>query len=486
MMRYEQQQNIGFRYAVDLLEPSSPYGRARVAALRFFSPDERPELERQLGNVYKTLFHLEPLGAEYEKLALYMMPLKDIRRSVEACREAALSETELFELKRFCLQSGLIAPVFERVKKESGLAGIGIAAQEDALRLLDPENTRSASFYLPDTSSQALHAIRRNKSAVEEKLRRTDGREERAALLAERSEITAAEDAEEIRLRARICESLQPFINGLLACMDGIADFDFTLARAKLAKAYGACEVEFTENDVAFTDMLNPRVADALGAGGGSFTPVSIEAGPGAALITGANMGGKSVALKTLALNALLVKAGLLPFAGKARLPLFEGIYLVAEDREDVSRGLSSFGAEIAQFNEALSSALSSKRVCLLLFDEFARGTNPEEGALIVRAVTRRLNSLPHVSVLTTHYDGVAEFAGIHYEVAGLRDMDMAAVAREIAANREHGAQAIAKHMNYGLYRAEGKECVPRDARNICMLLGMDEEILKDIFKPNA
>ncbi|HOG00142.1 MAG TPA: hypothetical protein PKW29_03445 [Clostridia bacterium] len=480
-MRHEFERNIGFRYAIDLLEPASPYGRAKIAGLRFFSPDERPELERQLQNVVRTLHHLAPLAPEYEKISLYMMPLKDIRRSVEMCREAALSETELFELKRFCLQSVLISPVFARIRDASGIEGIDIRAQEEALGLLDPENARAATFFLPDASSKALLAIRKEKRALEEKLRRAADRDERARLMAERAAVAAREDVEENRLRAEICEGLRPHIDGILRCMDGIANFDFTLARAKLAAAYGGCAVEFSRNEVEFVDMRNPRVADALKERGGSFTPVSISAGPGAALITGANMGGKSVALKTLALNALLVKAGLLPFAKSARLPLFEEIFLVAEDGEDVGRGLSSFGAEIVRFNEMLSRALRAKGVCLLLLDEFARGTNPEEGALIARAVTRRLNGLPHVGVLTTHYDGVARYAKLHYEVAGLRDMDVAAVAREIAANRGDGVRVIARHMNYGLYRAQGRESCPRDARNVCMLLGMDAEILKDI-----
>ena len=481
MMRYDQQQNIGFRHALDLLEPSSPYGRAKITGLHFFSQNEKEELARQLDNVYKTLNHLDDLGAAYEKLALYMMPLKDIRRSVEVCREAELSETELFELKRFCLQSELLAPVFETIRAESGIEGIQIAAQSEARAILDPENTRAATFYLPDTSSRALLAIRKEKRALEEAMRRAETKQERAAHMAERSAAAAREDEEESRIRAAICERLRPLIDDLIACMDAIADFDFTLARAKLARRYGGCSVAFTENTLSFDGMINPRVADSLKERERSFTPVSIEAGAGAAVITGANMGGKSVALKTLALNALLVKAGMLPFAKKARLPLFDGIFIVAEDREDIERGLSSFGAEIAQFNETLTAAQSSKGVCLILLDEFARGTNPEEGAMIARAVTRRLNKLPHISVLTTHYDGVAAYGNVHYEVVGLRDMDMETVAHEIAMSRENGADVIAAHMNYGLYRAEGQESCPRDARNICRLLDMDADILKDL-----
>ena len=74
----------------------------------------------------------------------------------------------------------------------------------------------------------------------------------------------------------------------------------------------------------------------------------------------------------------MLVKAGMLPFAKKAKLPLFGGIFIVSEDLEDIDRGLSSFGAEIVQFNETIAQAAETKGISLILLDEFARGTNPE------------------------------------------------------------------------------------------------------------
>jgi len=62
-------------------------------------------------------------------------------------------------------------------------------------------------------------------------------------------------------------------------------------------------------------DMINPQIADVLEEKGKRFTPVSIALEKGATVITGANMGGKSVALKTIALNILLTQCG---FEGEA------------------------------------------------------------------------------------------------------------------------------------------------------------------------
>lgn len=487
-LNFAQQENIGFRYVVDALRCDSPYGDARVRRLRFYASDEAEALLADLRNVCAVMDTLEPCAAEYGRIERLMMQLKDIRRSVERCAEGPLNEVELFELKRFLLQSELIAPVFTRINEEARLNGIEICAQSEALALLDLDGQHAATFFIPDAYSQALRAARREKRLVEEELRRAKTETERAPLMATRARLAVAEDEEERAVRAALSEGLKPFLPGILACMDAIGAFDFTLARARLARRYGGVMPELTDGTLEMEDMVNPRIADALTERKRVFTPVSIAAGKGATVITGANMGGKSVALKTIALNAFALSAGILPFAKRARLPLFDGVHVVSEDLENVDRGLSSFGAEIVRFNEVLaecglgSGGEKPEGLHMILLDEFARGTNPEEGAMIVRAVTRYLNRQGAVSVLTTHYDGVAQEASLHYEVVGLRDMDTDRVKGEIAlASPEQGADVIAAHMNYGLYRVTREQGCPRDALNICRLLSLTDEILCDI-----
>ena len=486
-LNFAQQENIGFRYVVDALRCDSPYGDARVRKLRFYASHEKDALLEDLGNVCTVMDTFEECAAEYGRIERLMMQLKDIRRSVERCAEGPLNEVELFEVKRFLLQTELIAPVFAQINAKAQLSGIEIIAQSEALKLLDLDGQHAATFFIPDAYSQVLRAARKEKRLVEEELRRAKTEAERAPLMAERARLAAAEDEEERVVRAALSEALRPFLPGILACMDALGMFDFTLARARLARRYGGVMPELTDGALDMQDMVNPRIVDALTERKRTFTPVSIEAGKGATVITGANMGGKSVALKTIALNAFALSAGILPFAKRARMPLFDGVHIVSEDLENVDRGLSSFGAEIVRFNEVLSdcglgSGKKPEGLHMILLDEFARGTNPEEGAMIVRAVTRYLNRQDAVTVLTTHYDGVAQEASLHYEVVGLRDMDTARVKGEIAlASPEAGADVIAAHMNYGLYRVEREQGCPRDALNICRLLSLTEEILSDI-----
>jgi len=82
------------------------------------------------------------------------------------------------------------------------------------------------------------------------------------------------------------------------------------------------------------------------------YTPISIRLNIGTTMITGANMGGKSVALKTIAENVLLFQMGFFVFAKYASIPLLDFIFFVSDDVQDISKGLSTFGAEIIKLKE--------------------------------------------------------------------------------------------------------------------------------------
>lgn len=476
-LSYEQRADIGFEYVRGLLTVFSPYGAKLVRHLRFFGADERGALERELDNVERVINTLDDFSEDYETLAHLFSQLKDIRHSIRRCERGVLSEVELFEIRQFLLQLSHIAPAFERINAAAGFAGISIAAVPEALQKLGMDGLESAGFYIDDGASPALKEVRLEKRALEARIRAASGLE-RDALLRERALLAAREDEEETQVRALLSERLRPYAYELLENADAIGLFDFTVARARLARAHGAVKPELCDEGIAVSDMVNPRVADARKKKGKAFTPISMELSRGATVVTGANMGGKSVALKTLALTVFFVHAGIFPFAKSVKTQLFDRVLLLFEDLESAEKGLSSFGAEIVRLNEMLHACDENS---LLLIDELARGTNPYEGAQIVRAVVKRLNALPSVSVLSTHYDHVAEYAGAHYQVKGLRGADMDAVKKEIAAIPGGGVEAVARHMNYGLVRAQKDNPCPRDALNVCRLLGLDAAVMEEI-----
>ena len=442
-LTFTQKENIGFRYVLDSLFPSSPYGQERLRDLTPMGPPQRQEILRQLHNVH-ALTQAEEHRRTLQQLLRVFMGLKMVRPTAKKCLETPLNVIELFELKRFLLQSQEMLPLFAQLQAALNLEGICFADTQQALDILDPDHSRVASFYIADSISPQLEAVRQKKRALEAQLRTAPSPQ----LQLERTELVALEEAEEQRIHHQMSQALQPHIPAILANMEAIADLDLTAEKARIAQLYGASYPELTSRELELTDMRNPRIVDLLQAQGKSFAPISIGMHPGTTVITGANMGGKSVALKTIALNILLVHCGFFPFASAAKIPLFDGMHIISEDLESVDQGLSSFGGEMVRFNAMVQNLEQGFHFVLL--DEFARGTNPREGAAIVRSVTRYLNEKNAISVLATHYDHVAEVAVAHYQVAGLKDLDWEGLRKKLQGIPAAECPGyIATYMNY-------------------------------------
>jgi len=126
-------------------------------------------------------------------------------------------------------------------------------------------------------------------------------------------------------------------------------------------------------------------------------------------VLTGPNAGGKTVAMKTIGLCALLVRAGcFVPAAAGSRLDLFDPILADIGDMQTVHEGLSSFSAHLTTLREMLARA---GRGSLLLLDEIAAGTDPAQGGALARAVVERLADDGARVVATTHYTQVKSMA---------------------------------------------------------------------------
>jgi Mismatch repair ATPase (MutS family) len=476
-LTYAQLSHIGFRFALDALEPCSAYGRTALRKLEPFS--DVVLRTRELNNLEQACFLRREQGEAVARMEHLMMATKDIRSSLILCGEGKiLSDIELFEVKSFLLQLEDMLPAFAALHGAVSFEGLAFQSATAALELLDPEGNRVASFYLSERYSSTLARIREEKRSVELALRRSADKEEQAPLVGWRQRIVAEEQAEEAVIRKDLSKQLQPYMAALLENCDTIARLDLLLQKAALTARFGGCKPCFGGACIELSGMRNPMLATALAAKGKAFTPVSITLQEGAAIITGANMGGKSVLLKTLALNVLLAHCGFFPFAEKAILPELDTIHLVSEDLESSDRGLSSFGGEIVRLGE-LTEALASE-YALVLLDEFARGTNPAEGSSIAWALTNWLNEQRCFAVLTTHFEHVAEAAGAHWRVAGLMDVDWAALREEIAHQAaERSVSLIAHHMNYELLQVSAQEKIPQDAIEICRLLGFSPEIIE-------
>jgi len=494
MLTQGQKDRTGFKYIIGQTEPASPYGRDALRRLKPYAPHQKTELAHELQNISKTLETLPSHKQTYLRLEHAMSQTKDIRASLGRIG-GQLSEVDLFEIKRFLLQLEQIAELFKKINKDARFHQITIETIEPALKLLDPDGSKIATFHISSKSFPELSEIRREKKEVERKIREAAAGEDKketeyqphpptpgkaqTKLAEERSKLAAKEQKAEQKAINWLSNKLQPYSGALLENTQALGSLDLIIQKAKLAASGETCMPETCSEAISFTSMTNPGINSILAETGGTFTPLTITLEKGTTVITGANMGGKSVALKTLALNILLIHYGFYPFAKKASCPLLENINLISDDLESTGRGLSSFGGEIVKLQEVLNEIKASKT--LILLDEFARGTNPTEGGAIARAVCSYLNTQEAYTVMTTHFENVAPLANTHYQVAGLQKLKYTeALACELQnAPMDERVSKIATYMDYGLHQVSAKKQLPADAINICRLLGLEEKIMK-------
>lgn len=471
MFDKDQLTSIGFRFAADRTQLVTPYGEELSRHPRFYKRGELDALKTEQHNVAVLMEAVRDDIAQVNALLRLMMPIKDIRRSIAALESRPLSEVELFEVKRFLLQLELIAPEVNKLGKE--LKELTVTAMPRALDLIDPDGTRSPSFYVSDRLSEKLNSIRKERRRIDEQMRKGDDSD---GIRLERTRLAAMEEEENARVRGLLCERLKPYREELINNAAAIGRLDLALGKARLAVEYGAVIPKVGSDRFEMKGMINPKFDEALKEKGREFVPVSMALDKGSVVITGANMGGKSIAIKTLALNAMLAMCGYAVFAESAELPMLDDLFLLSEDKEDAMSGLSSFGGEMKAFDAMLSE--SEKEECVLvLLDEFARGTNPHEGAALVRAAAKLFNSRGNTyAVLATHFDGVAKLARLHYQVAGLRNADPDKLDLIM---RSGSVESLAKLMDYGLYPVAPDEDPPRDAVKIIKALGVSEEFTR-------
>lgn len=126
-------------------------------------------------------------------------------------------------------------------------------------------------------------------------------------------------------------------------------------------------------------------------------------------LLSGPNAGGKTVALKSIALCALMVRSGLhVPANPGARVDLVDRVLADIGDHQDMQESLSTFSAAMANLASILRAAGPDTLVCL---DEIGVGTDPSEGAAIAQSALETLAEAGARVVTTTHYNLLKEMA---------------------------------------------------------------------------
>ncbi|MGH7375522.1 MAG: endonuclease MutS2 [Candidatus Rokuibacteriota bacterium] len=263
------------------------------------------------------------------------------------------------------------------------------------------------------------------------------------------------EEAEVVRILAALTDAVREALPDLDALVTGIGGIDLIFARGALAERMEAVEPAIgDERDVLLPGALNPLLlAQAWRAAGGAAVAgrdepearrADIEVEPAVAwrgaaegepseyknavtvipmdieiradrpllVITGPNAGGKTVALKTLGLLALMAQSGChVPARGGARLPVFTQCFAIVGDDQSVAENLSTFSAFVKQLRDVLERVDDRS---LVLLDELGAGTDPDDGAALAQAVLEALAERGAMVAASTHLEPLKGFASTH------------------------------------------------------------------------
>ena len=176
-------------------------------------------------------------------------------------------------------------------------------------------------------------------------------------------------------------------------------DLDVLQAKARYSSQLNAVEPEFTiDTSLQLKESRHPMLDKPV--------PVDVLLDPPnrVLLITGPNTGGKTVALKTAGLFALMAQAGLHVPAKSARLPIFRCVFADIGDEQSIEASLSTFSSHIRNL-VAMDRELETP--ALVLLDEVGTGTDPNEGGALATAIVQHFRQRGALVIATTHFDAV-------------------------------------------------------------------------------
>ncbi|MBR5117827.1 MAG: DNA mismatch repair protein MutS [Muribaculaceae bacterium] len=408
-------------------------------ARRWLLDSEMMTSEQEITACYDVLRHFVDFVRSIEPsflntLLFRLQGVKDIRTTIKNLRQSStLDDIELFEVKHLAILS---TEVVKLLKEHNLDQVVEIPSLNEVITILDPDGMKIASFYIYDSYCEQLKDLR-------VQMRKNPDQQEE--LLLEAAEI-------EEGVRKDLTHQLHSNVDDIESALVALAMVDIDVAKARQIAEQGLCFPEISgDGSSSFTAMFHPQVKDALSRAGKQFQPVNISYAYRPTLITGANMGGKTVVLKTLTLCQYLFQFGFGIPASAACIAIKDEIMFCIGDEQSIEKGLSSFAAEMKNIDAVIKASRENRRL-LALIDEPARTTNPTEGTALVQALLKVLSEKRMSLVMTTHYD-IEPGSAYCLRVKGF----------------DNGL------MNYSLVEVEDGE-VPHEALNIAQSLGIDPE----------
>lgn len=233
---------------------------------------------------------------------------------------------------------------------------------------------------------------------------------------------------------------------------------DFIFSKGKLSMDMDAVPPEINlERRIRLLDARHPLMPKEVS------VPLRFALGTeeNGIVITGPNTGGKTVAIKTVALLCLMAQCGLHVTCAKADICMSSSFLCDIGDGQNIAENLSTFSAHIKNVLEIVKCVDGES---LVVMDELGSGTDPTEGMGIAVSVLEELRKSGCLFLVTTHYPEIKEYA--------------AKTARITNARMEFDRETLKPTYRLVLGEA-GESC----AFYIASKLGMPERMLKNAVR---
>ena len=236
-------------------------------------------------------------------------------------------------------------------------------------------------------------------------------------------ELQLEEENEVRRLLRELCELVGHEAKYIVRTVETLAQLDLIFAKAKYADAIDASAPEL----VGFRAAPHPHPGSTIHLLGArhplldqkTVVPIDVEMDEDTyvLVITGPNTGGKTVALKTVGLLALMAQCGLhIPAVNGSRLTVFKEIFADIGDEQSIEQSLSTFSSHMTNIIDILEEADEQS---LVILDELGAGTDPAEGSALARALLDELVERGVTTLVTTHHPELKVYS---HEKPGVRN----------------------------------------------------------------
>ncbi len=217
--------------------------------------------------------------------------------------------------------------------------------------------------------------------------------------------------------------------DALVASVEILGELELQFAKARFAQDYDCVSVRFLDGELVPDDespsetvahdtgdefvlrnARHPLLERTLKPKGVAVVPLTVEIDGQhrQVIISGPNTGGKTVALKTIGLMALMAQSGIPLPAERAELPIFDGMFADIGDYQSIEQNLSTFSAHVTNIDFISHQAT---RDSLVLLDELGSATDPEEGAALAVSIADFFRRVGCLSIVSTHHTALKVYA---------------------------------------------------------------------------